>query len=127
MFVFEKNAFTDRSDLQDIYDQIVSEVIEDDEDEDTPEDIILSLLGYKRTANYYHESDFDNTGIEVNTRTSSDLQLNSDYEFFVEWYYSGSCTPVLIKNIIDLQDFLRRYLPVVQNIGALNLIWRPEP
>lgn len=113
MFVFENNSFTERQDLDDIYEELHSS--EDDLSN------ALGAVGYEKRSQYYHKDDTAGMmGIEVNSRISEDRSsLSKEYEFLVDWYLNGDWTGVLIKNTLDMQDFLAKYLPVVKLAGDL--------
>lgn len=113
MFVFENNVFTEREDLNTIYETIFDE--QDDMDK------ALGAIGFTKTAQYYHKNDHEEMGVEVNSRISKDVSaISKDYEFFVDWYCYGEWNGVLIKNRLDLHDFLGKYLPIIKLAGDLS-------
>lgn len=114
MFVFENNGFAEREDLNAIYEEIFDG--EDDLDK------ALQTVGFEKAVSYYHKEDVgSSTGMEVNCRISEDISIISkEYEFLVDWYFLDEWMGVLIKNKLDLQDFLAKYLPVIKLAGELS-------
>ncbi|MGP5058733.1 hypothetical protein ACTXIV_08505 [Psychrobacter celer] len=113
MFVFENNSFTGRQDLNAIYEEIFDG--EDDLDK------ALAAVGFEKNVRYYHKNDIEGLmGIEVSSQISTDISvISKEFEFFVDWFCMGEWTGVLIRNKLDLQDFLAKYLPVVNLTGEL--------
>ncbi|WP_296210839.1 hypothetical protein [Psychrobacter sp. UBA3480] len=114
MFVFENNGFTERQDLNAIYEEIFDG--EDDLDN------ALGAVGFQKESRYYHKRDTGGLmGIEVSRQISKDISvISKEFEFFVDWFCMGDWIGVLIRNKLDLQDFLAKYLPVVNLTGELT-------